>query len=132
MAEGLFRLRLADNCGWEVLSARLHAHVGAPPSAEAVKAAAEVGADIARHRVRSMTDALAFSASLLVAMTRSHADELRERFPFAASKVRVLGSFASGALRDIVDPFGGTLADYRACVRDMLACFDGLRAALNV
>ena len=81
--------------------------MGAPPSPEAVKAAAEAGADIARHRVRSMTDALAFSATLLVGMTAAHAAELRRRFPFAAGKVRVLGEYGPGPVRDIADPFGG-------------------------
>ena len=132
MAEGLFRPRLADGCGWEVLSAGLHVQVGAPPSPEAVEAAAEAGADIARHRVRSMTDALAFSATLLVGMTAAHAAELRRRFPFAAGKVRVLGEYGPGPVRDIADPFGGTPADYRACLRDMLPCLDGLLEALRL
>ncbi len=131
MAEGLFRLRLTGRSGWEILSAGLHAHVGDPPSPNALRAAAGAGADIAHHRVRSMTDALAFSATLLVGMTAAHAAELRQRFPFAAGKVRILGEYGSGSVRDIPDPFGGTLADYHACVRDMCACFDGLLDALR-
>ena len=132
MAEGLFRLRLADDSGWEVLSAGLHAQVGARPSSEAVAAAAELGADISGHRVRSMTDALAFSATLLVGMTASHAAALRTRFPFAAGKVRVLGEYGPAPVRDIADPFGGTLSDYRVCVRDLCARFDGLLDALRI
>ena len=130
MAEALARPLVPD--GWEVLSAGLHAAVGHPPTPEAVQAVAELGVDISDHRVRSMTDALAFSATLLVGMTKDHAAELRMRFPFAADKVRMLGDYGPGPgpVRDISDPFGGTLADYRSCIRTIRACLTGLRACL--
>ena len=128
MAEALAREHVPD--GWEVLSAGLHAHVGDPATPEAVLASSELGADISRHRVRSMTDALAFSATLLVGMTAAHAAELRLRFPFAADKVHVLGEYGSNPIRDIPDPFGGTLADYRQCIRAIRACLPGLIARL--
>ncbi len=132
MAEGLLRKRLRGAARCEVLSAGLHAHVGAPPSPTAVRAAAEVGVDISGHRVRSMTDALAFSATFLVAMTEAHAIELRRRFPFASAKVRLIGSFADGAgeARDVPDPFGGSLDDYRSGVRLISPCVDAIAARL--
>ncbi len=128
MAEALAR-ELVPDC-WEVCSAGLHALVGDPPTPEAVLAASELGADISRHRVRSMTDALAFSATLLVGMTAAHAAELRVRFPFAADKVHVLGEYGPKSVRDIPDPFGGALADYRQCIRSIRACLPGLVARL--
>ncbi len=128
MAEALARELLPD--GWNVSSAGLHALVGDPPTTEAVLAASECGADISRHRVRSMTDALAFSATLLVGMTSAHAAELRRRFPFAAEKVHMLGEYGPKPVRDISDPFGGTLADYRQCIRAIRACLPGLCACL--
>ena len=126
MAEALARGFLPD--GWEATSAGLHASVGDPPTPEAVIAALEQDADISGHRVRSMTDALAFSATLLVGMTAAHAAELRRRFPFAADKVHILGEYGPKPVRDISDPFGGTLADYRQCIRAIEACLAGLRA----
>ncbi len=128
MAEALASGLAPD--GWDVTSAGLHASVGDPPTPEAVLAASEFGADISGHRVRSMTDALAFSATLLVGMTAAHAAELRRRFPFAADKVHVLGEFNAKPVRDIPDPFGGTLADYRQCIRTIRACLPGLCARL--
>ncbi len=128
MAEALAREFMPDD--WEVTSAGLHAAIGNPPTAEAVLAASEFGADISGHRVRSMTDALAFSATLLVGMTAAHAAELRRRFPFAANKVHILGEYGPKPVRDIADPFGGSLADYRQCCRGILACLRGLRACL--
>ncbi len=128
MAEALMRPLMPN--GWEVLSAGLHASVGHPPTPEAVQAVAEYGADISGHRVRSMTDALAFSATLLVGMTEDHASELRVRFPFAAGKVRMLGDYGPAPVRDISDPFGGSLADYRSCIRAIRACLSGLVVSL--
>ena len=124
MAEALARELMPD--GWEVASAGLHASVGDPPTPEAVLAASEMGADISNHRVRSMTDALAFSATLLVGMTAAHAAELRRRFPFAADKVHVLGEYGTKPVRDISDPFGGTLADYSQCLRAIKVCIAAL------
>ena len=126
MAEALAHELVPD--GWEVLSAGLHASVGDSATPEAVLAASEFGADISGHRVRSMTDALAFSSSLLVGMTAAHAAELRLRFPFAADKVHVLGEYGPKPVRDIPDPFGGTLADYRQCIRAIRLCIAGLMA----
>ncbi len=124
MAEALAREFMPDD--WEVSSAGLHAAIGNPPTAEAVLAASELGADISGHKVRSMTDALAFSATLLVSMTAAHASELRRRFPFAAHKVHILGEYGPKPVRDIPDPFGGTLADYRQCLRTIQVCLRGL------
>ena len=96
----------------------------------AVDAAAEAGADISGHRVRSMTDALAFSATLLLALSPRHAAEMLARFPFAADKVRFLGDFApaDAPVRDIPDPFGGSPEDYRRCLGLISKCIDGLVA----
>ena len=133
MAEGLARVRFRGIPGCEVLSAGLHAEVGARPSPLAVKAAAEAAADISGHRVRSMTDALAFSATLLLPMSPHHAVELRSRFPFAADKVRLLGDFApaDSPVRDIPDPFGGSPEDYRRCLSLISKCLDGLAAEVS-
>ena len=128
MAEALARELMPD--GWDVTSAGLHASVGDPPTHGALLAASEMGADISNHRVRSMTDALAFSAKLLVGMTAAHAAELRLRFPFAAEKVHVLGEYGPKPVRDIADPFGGTLADYRLCIRAIKVCIAALTTKL--
>ncbi len=133
MAEGLARQRFRGVSDCEVLSAGLHAEVGARPSPLAVKAAAAAGADISGHRVRSMTDALAFSATLLLALSPHHADEMRLRFPFAADKIRFLGEFAPAGspVRDIPDPFGGSPEDYRRCLSLISKCLDGLAAEVS-
>ena len=56
-------------------------------------------------------------AELVVAVAQCHADELADRFPSAASKVRVLDE-------DVDDPFCQPIDRYRECrnqLRDLLA-----------
>lgn len=129
MAEALLRAdaRLPDH--WDVSSAGLHSGVGSFPSRGSVAAVREKGIDLSGHRTRPMTDALAASAALLVAMTAAHAAELRVRFPHAAKRVRRLADFAPDR-RDIGDPFGLPLQAYRECRDDILAAFPRLLESL--
>lgn len=123
MAAGIFNARFADG-GLRAVSAGLHASIGRRPSGHAVTAAAEFGADISGHRSTPMTDALAFRAAEIIAMTRDIARELKALYPFAASKVKVLGTATKkpGTSSDIPDPYGGSLEDYRMCAVLIAAC----------
>jgi protein-tyrosine-phosphatase len=122
---------------WEVDSAGLYALPGLPMSEPAVTVLGRrgiTGAD--GHAAKPVTPELVRNADLILAMTASHARELREQFPEAAGKVHVLGEFvreeeACGPA-DLRDPFGGTDEDYEACaaaleqwlerLADRLAC----------
>lgn len=132
LAEVLFKAHLGADSGWRILSAGLHAEPGAFASAQAIAVAKEHDADLTAHVAHPVTDALAFGATHIVAMTASHAAELRRRFPFAKDKIRLLGEFAEadGVPRDIPDPFGGSVADYRRCAEKMISCFGGLKCSL--
>lgn len=108
---------------WTVSSAGLHCCSGARASYEASAAAAELGLDLSAHRSRPMTDNLAASATHILAMTSSLAQELAIRFPFARGKIATLGSFDSRRPgRDISDPFGGSLKIYRECLNSISSC----------
>ena len=80
MAAGLFRLYL-QNMGLQdcakVESAGLAAAAGAPPSENAVKAAAGFGADISAHRSRPLTGADITPDTRFVCMTPQHAAVLQ-------------------------------------------------------
>jgi protein-tyrosine phosphatase len=123
MAAGIFNARFAGT-GDTAISAGLHASIGRRPTEHAVGAAAELGADISAHRSTPMTDALAFKATEIVAMTREIARELKALYPFAAKKVKVLGTSKEkpGTSFDIPDPYGGSLKDYRLCAALIAAC----------
>lgn len=132
LAEAVARADARLPVGWGVASAGLHCAPGAPASREAVAVAREHGWELGGHRTRPMTDALAASASLLVAMTTDHVRELRRRFPHGAHKVRLLRDFSAAARgRDIPDPFGGSAEDYRACLAALREAVPGLLDSLQ-
>ena len=108
MADGIFKelLRGKDITDVESGSAGLSAFPGMPATDNAVRAAAELGADISGHRASSVTQYLLDSADFFICMTHAHADTLLEYLP--SEKVTVLGE-------GVPDPYGGDLEDYRTC-----------------
>ena len=57
---------------------------------------------------------------LLVGMSAGHVFEMMMRFPKAAQRILCMP-------REIADPYGGTLADYQACLAEIT---DGVRQLL--
>lgn len=139
MAEGIFR-RLAGEegaVGVEVLSAGIHAPSGEPPSAFAVRAAAEDGVDIEGHRSRNLTAGLAARADAIVVMTSSHREAVLRLLPAGGARVLLLrdlhppGDPRRGT--DLPDPFGGSLEEYRATYREIVeALREGKRTAAGL
>lgn len=132
MAEGILRNELRQagiDCLWSVSSSGLCAFPGDPAAPHALQILAEMGIDISSHR-SSRTSAYAIEqASYVLAMTDLHRARLVRLFPEFNGRIRLFSDAAgmerqmpgrsdsrSGALlaeRDIPDPYGGTLEDYR-------------------
>ena len=128
-------------------SAGLAATNGEPVSPHSAKVAQSWDENLEGHQARRITATLAGQADYLIAMTFSHARELRVRFP--QSKVLLLGDFASSeetvikgvtselqelfgeAPGDILDPVGGSLEAYQACGEHIQRAVKGLAAALR-
>lgn len=94
-------------------SAGLAAAAGEPAAANAVRAAAEAGAELSAHRARQVTPELVARSAAVYAMSPAHVALLQSAFPGAAGKTALLGA-------GIPDPYGGDLAAYRRC-RDAIA-----------
>lgn len=115
----LDRLGLGDV---RVESAGLHALPDLPAPAEARQAVAEHGISLAGHRSRAVDDGLVRDADLILVMTRSHAEQLRRRYPDVAGRVALWREFAAGRALDdpdVPDPFGKSLNDYRIVARQL-------------
>jgi len=114
MAEYILRSRLGDGSGWQVVSAGVLAGQGAPASPESVRALEEIGLDLRPHQSQPLTEELVDAATLLVVMTRHHAEDVLRQFPAADGRVVLLTSFGSDPqVRDIPDPIGQSLEVYR-------------------
>lgn len=113
MAEGVFRRLVGiDHMEERVFcqSAGLSAVDGMPASENAVKAAAENGVDLSRHRARKLVPEDTEVWDLYFTMSSTHGYIL-ERAGVPNTKIYIPGTIA--------DPYGGDLAVYRACLHTL-------------
>lgn len=113
MAEGIARARFPDLATYA--SAGTAAVHGAPPTASAVAAAAEVGIDISAQRAGALSTSSDPLPDRIYVMTNRHRDRVVAAFPGLAERVELLDPHG-----EIADPYGYDMAVYRA-TRDQIA-----------
>jgi protein-tyrosine-phosphatase len=121
MAAGLFFEKLVreekdDHIG--VRSAGIWALEGRPASAYALQVMSEHDLDISAHQGRNLTQADIDEADLILVMTQRHAEIIVRDLERTESKVKLLSEMA-GPAYDIIDPYGGSLADYRRTASEL-------------
>lgn len=128
MAEALLRKALPLDSHWRCASAGLFAVAGCPASANAVKAAGEVGCDLKTHLSRPLSDQLVQQSDLIITMTDAHMQQIAARFPESAGKLHLLMEFDPDALPNshVADPYCGSLEDYRLCRDTMQKAMPGI------
>lgn len=113
MAEGIFKYLIKEkNLDVEIGSAGTSAYDGDHVTNHAENALKKMGIDISDHRSKIVHLNLIERVDLVLTMTKSHKETIIRNFPEAKEKVFLLNEYAYGELRDVVDPFGGTLIDY--------------------
>ncbi len=113
-----------------IYSAGTDAPVGNSPTALAVQVAGEHDADISRHRAQQLTVQLIRAADLVLVMDRYHRERVVEILPEAATRTRLLRSFAGSADEEVDDPIGRSLEFYRCTAARMLPALE--RVATDV
>ena len=75
-----------------------------------------------------MSEAILRKATLVLAMSLRQVETLRPRFGIPTGKVYTLPEYALGAPLEerIPDPYGLTMIAFRASVRQLLDCVEGL------
>jgi protein-tyrosine phosphatase len=101
---------------------------GASASDGSLRAAADVGLDLSRHRSQPLTAKLVERADIILAMTLGHMAQVEDMG--GTEKVLLVSEFIDGADpgEPIADPFGGTAEEY-ADVRDHIS--EAVEALLN-
>lgn len=127
MAEAYFR-HLMGNAEVVVSSAGTSAWPGAPPSKNSLAVLAAQSIDATGLRSSQFSDAQ-LSADRIYTMTRSHRDMLVGAYPELADRVKTLLSLV-GSNADVIDPFGGDLAEYQACFANIRPALDALAREL--
>lgn len=102
----------------EFASAGISVWPGSRASKNAVAAMAQRGLDIGRRASVQITPQLIAEADLVLTMTRSHADALREELPRYAARVHTLADYA-GEEADVDDPYGRESEFYESTARQL-------------
>ncbi len=119
MAMGILRhLTSLDEDLWRIESAGVWAREGNPAHLNVELILREMGVDISRHRSRQVTRDMLNEFDLVLVMELGHKEGLRMAFPDLANKVFMLSEIV-GQRYDIVDPIGGTLADFRETAQEL-------------
>ena len=129
MAEGLLTSYLPPQmkAAVNVSSAGTHARNGLPAERHAIDVLSKRNVDIHHHRSRELEAEMVEAADLILVMEQIHTDFITTHWPNAATKVRLLGDFSfRQTIAEIPDPYGGSLADYRASAELIRACLNGL------
>lgn len=129
MAEAIFNAQAEDGgLACRAASAGVAALVDEDVAPNARAALEEVGIYVGGHRARQVSEAMLEEADLVLAMSSRQVATLRRRFVAPPRNVYTLPEYAVGALPEegIPDPYGHTMTAYRASVRQLLECVDGL------
>jgi len=86
-----------------------------------------------RHHARQVGEAMLREADLVLAMSPRQVAALRRRYGAPLDRVYALPEYALGAPPEegIPDPYGHTMTAFRASVRQLLECVDGLVGRLE-
>jgi len=102
----------------QVSSAGTWARDGEPPAENGRKLMAELGEDIGSDRSRIVTAPMLAEADLILTMENGHKEALWIEFPETAGRVFLLSEM-SGKKKEIRDPFGGSLKEYRETMNEI-------------
>jgi len=124
MAEGIIRTIVSTGEALEVSSAGTHAVDGNPAAEFAILAAREKKIDIANHRARLLDSVLIKGNDMILCMEPAHAEWVLSFDSSASEKVYNLADFAGAgsSLRQIADPYGCSLREYRLCFDALDKC----------
>ena len=134
MAEAIFNA-LASDLGvpYGAESAGVAALMGQPIDTNARAVLEEAGVYADEHRARQVDEAMLEEADLVLAMTPDHAAALRRSAAGSPEKIHTLLGYAHDSLdsEGISDPYGQSMASYRASMRQIFECVDLLVARLR-
>lgn len=118
MAAALLCSRWKGKEPLEVASCGLATEDGFSASTYAVKAVAELGAELGDHSSRLLDERLVEDADLILTMTHGHKELLLAHFPQAQDRTYTLGEYV-GVDLNVTDPFSGTLETYKKTAKQL-------------
>lgn len=96
-----------------VHSVGVYAFPDQPASEQAIKVMEEKNINLGKHRSKSMTRESIEKADLILTMTARHKVIVLQMVPEAKNKVFTLNEYALEDMKDIMDPYGMSIDEYR-------------------
>lgn len=137
MAEGLLKVALREQGvdGVEVGSAGVAAMPGQFASQETVDIVHRFNGDLSAFKSRQITRENLSAADLIVAMTASHAQIVRQHFPEVKENTHMLTDFVDSAEglagEDVPDPIGMGMPAYQGVADVMMLAMPNIIKALG-
>lgn len=128
MAQGLAKHCFQDKI--DVISAGISAQAGDEASRHTVKVLQEKGIDISGHRAVRLTREMVAAADLVLTMTKAQQSYLSALYPEFSGKIRCLGDWHSPE-KEIPDPWGGPVEQYRRCAREIEKMLQDLASEID-
>jgi len=121
MAEALLKHEIARDVALshiKVKSAGVLVREDGVASSRAIEALKSKNIDLTEHISRQLTQAALDESDLILTMTKSHADFIKQSFDTSKVKVYPLKEFI-GETGDVVDPFGGSDKEYETTALEL-------------
>ena len=134
MAEAILDARAQDGrLPLRAASAGVAALTGEEMAPNSRAALEEVGIHAGGHSARQVGEAMLGEVDLVLAMSPRQVAVLQQRFGVPPDRVYTLPEYALGTPPEegIPDPYGHTMTAFRASVRQLLECIDGLVGRLE-
>ncbi|WP_206811221.1 low molecular weight protein arginine phosphatase [Paradesulfitobacterium ferrireducens] len=114
----------------EIGSAGTDAWEGSGASQEAMTVMQERELDLSVHRSRRVSREEVAAADWVLPMTKAHELRLKALFPEYEHKIVRLGEWSDHP-RDVPDPWGGSVEEYRACASELEKLLGDFRRRLQ-
>jgi len=88
-------------------------------SENALKAMSELDLDLTYHVSKQISSQHMESADLILTMTSHHKNFLTREYASHQSKIYTLSEYANCPEKDVADPFGKNLAEYKICADEI-------------
>ena len=119
MAEGLMKIIAREREeSWDIQSAGVWAYSNQPAALNTLKILDEFGIDLSGHLSKSVSEDLMDNFNLILVMEKNHKDTLVTAFPDRSSKIFMLSEM-EGSIKDIHDPIGGAIGDFRSMAQQI-------------
>ncbi|HEY9576465.1 MAG TPA: low molecular weight protein arginine phosphatase [Pseudobacillus sp.] len=115
MAEAIMKHKRQE---WDVRSAGVYAATGIQAATHTVQVLKENDIPI-EHLSQGMSPDLVKWANVIFTMTTSHKQAVLSLFPDSHGKLWTLKEFVYEKQEDIIDPYGGSLEDYRQTYEEL-------------